>query len=307
MRLLITFIAFFFSLNIGTAQYQALAAVDSTHLMIGDQLRLHLDVSHPPGAQLLPLVLKKKEGDVVEFLAQTKWDTIERGSTIRLRKDLLLTAWDSGYHDVPALPIVFLANAGKDTIFTRNIPLEVEAPVVDSVLADIRPIIEEPILWQDFIPEIAAVALLLSAVLLWFLARKFKKNKELPPPPPVIVPPHELAFKKLKNLKEAKLWQQGQVKEFHSQLTYIIREYLEGRYGIQALEQTTDEILVQMKGMQLSEALIPKMTRLLQTADLVKFAKAEPPADYHGNAYALGEEFVRATKRVVLPTTENEN
>ena len=90
-------------------------------------------------------------------------------------------------------------------------------------------------------------------------------------------------------------------------MTYIVREYLEGRYGIQALEQTTDEILGQMKGIQLSAELVPKMTRLLQTADLVKFAKAEPPADYHDNAHALGEEFVRATKQSVLPKTEHEN
>ena len=78
MRLLITSIVFFLFLGTGRAQYQAQAAVDSTHLMIGDHLRLHLDVSHPPGAQLLPLVLKKQEGDVIEFLAQTKWDTVEQ-------------------------------------------------------------------------------------------------------------------------------------------------------------------------------------------------------------------------------------
>ena len=291
----------------GTAQYSAKATVDSTHIMIGDHLRMRIDVVHPPRAELLPLVLKKKEGDVVEFLAQSKWDTVSKSGNVRLKKDLLLTAWDSGYHDVPALPIVFLANAQQDTVYTQNIPLEVEVPPADSVLADIKPIIEEPITWHDYIPQMAVVAFILLAIVLWYIVSRMKTNKELPPPPPVIIPPHEVAIDKLKKLKEAKLWQQGQVKEFHSQLTYIIREYLEKRYGVQALEQTTDEILGQMKGFRLNEELIPKMTTLLQTADLVKFAKAEPPADYHDNALALGEEFVRATKKVAQPTMESDN
>ena len=307
MRLLLTAIAFFISFTVSTAQYSAKATVDSTHLMIGDQLRMHLDVVHPPGAELLPMVLKKKEGDVVEFLGQSKWDTISQSGNVRLRKDLLLTVWDSGYHDVPALPIVFLANAKRDTIFTLNIPLEVEVPPADSVLADIKPIIEEPTVWQDYIPEMAVVAIAILVALLWFIASRIKTHKALPPPPPVIIPPQEIALRKLKELREQKLWQKGQVKEFHSQLTYIIREYLEKRYGVQALEQTTDEILAQMKGINLGDDLTPKMTRLLQTADLVKFAKAKPPADYHDSALALGEEFVRATKEVILPTSENEN
>ncbi len=306
MRLLLTAISFFLLLSTSAAQYSAKATLDSTHIMIGDHLRMHLDVVHPPGAELLPLALKKKEGDVVEFLAQSKWDTVSQSGSVRLRKDLLLTAWDSGYHDVPPLPIVFLANAQQDTVFTQNIPLEVEVPPADSVLADIKPIIEEPIIWKDYITEMVAVALLLLAALLWLIASRRKMNKELPPPPPVVIPPHEIAFGKLKKLKEAKLWQQGHIKKFHSQLTYIIREYLEKRYGVQALEQTTDEILGQMKDIRLGDDLTSKMTTLLQTADLVKFAKAEPPSDYHDNALALGEEFVRATRQVVLTTEDND-
>ena len=301
MRLVFVGIIFFTFLSTSTAQYSAKATVDSTHLMIGDQMRMRLDVTHPAGAQLLPLVLKKKEDSVVEFLGQSNWDTVSRGNNIRLRKNLLLTVWDSGFHDIPPIPIVFLANSEKDTVFTRNIPLEVEVPPIDSVLADIKPIIEEPIVWQDYIPEITIITLLLLAILLWYFSRRMKTKKTLPPPPPVIVPPHEIANKKLAELKLAKLWQQGEVKAFHSQLTYIIREYLENRYNVQALEQTTDEILGQMKGINLGNDLTSKMTTLLQTADLVKFAKAKPPIDYHDNALSLGEEFVRATKETISP------
>ncbi len=307
MRLLLLFIAFFMTLSTGTAQYSARVSVDSTHLLIGDQLKMQLDVVHPAGAQLLPLALKKKEGDVVEFLGQTKWDTVSASTDIHLRKGLLLTAWDSGYHDIPSLPVVFLANAKQDTIYTQRIPLEVGVPPIDSVLADIKPIIEEPVVWQDYIPELVLAGLLIIGALLWLLIRRFRKQKVLPSLPLVVSPPHEVALSKLKKLKELQLWQQGQVKEFHSQLTYIIREYLEKRYGIQALEQTTDQILKQMQSFHLDNNLTPKMTRLLQTADLVKFAKAEPPAGYHDEALSLGEEFVHTTKETLMPAEKNEN
>ncbi len=301
MRLFFTFICSLFFLHTSTAQYSAKASVDSTFMMIGDQQKLHLDVVYPSGTALLPLVFKKNTEDAIEFLAQTRWDTLSESSSVRIKKDILFTAWDSGYQTVPPIPIVFLKNGERDTIYTIEIPIEVMAPPIDSILADIKPIIEEPIVWTDYIPALSVVVLLLLVAIVWFIASRIKTDMSLPPPPPVIVPAHEIAFQKLKELKKSKLWQQGQVKEFHSQLTHIIREYLEGRYGVQALEQTTDEILEQMKNKTFEPGLTEKMTTLLQTADLVKFAKAEPPADYHDSALALGEEFVRATKRIVLP------
>ena len=171
--------------------------MDSTHMMIGDQLKLHLEVALSPGTELQPLVLKKKEGDVIEFLAQTKWDTLTNEKMLWLKKDLLLTAWDSGFHDVPALPIVFLSNTRQDTIMSRRIEVEVLVPEADSVLADIKPIIEEPILWQDYFAEMAIVGLLLLAAFLWFIASRFKKKEDVPLPPPVVIPAHEKALKKL--------------------------------------------------------------------------------------------------------------
>ena len=93
-------------------------------MMIGDQQKLHLDVVHPPGAALLPLIFKKNTGDPVEFLAQSRWDTLSEGTSVRIRKDILFTAWDSGYQTVPPIPIIFLQNAQKDTIQTQEIPIE---------------------------------------------------------------------------------------------------------------------------------------------------------------------------------------
>ncbi len=299
MRFFLIIICLLFFHQPSTAQYSAKGSVDSTYMMIGDQQLLHLEVVYPAGTDLLPLVFKRNSDDAIEFLAQTKWDTVSAGSSVRIKKNILFTCWDSGYQAVPAIPVVFLESGEKDTVYTREIPIEVMVPPADSILADIKPIIEEPIVWTDYIPELSVIVLLLLVALVWFIASKIKTEKELPPPPPIIIPPYETAFQKLKKLKASKLWQQGQVKEYHSQLTHIIREYLEGRYGVKALEQTTDEILGQMKIEMFDPELTEKMTTLLQTADLVKFAKAEPPAEYHASALELGEEFVRVTKKVI--------
>ena len=302
MRLLSILFCSLFFISTSTAQYSAKATVDSTHMMIGDQMKLYLEVAHPPGVEKLPLIFKKEQEDAIEFLAQSHWDTLAEGDKVRIRKDLLFTAWDSGYQIVPPIPLVFLQNGKRDTIYTRDISIEVLVPPADSILSDIKPIIEERVVWKDYIPHIGTVALLLLIVLVWYFFKNKKGKEEYIPPPLPPLPAHEIALGKLSQLKNEKLWQQGKVKEYHSQLTYIVREYLENRYNIQALEQITNEILGQMKKMNLNGELTAQMTQLLQTADLVKFAKAEPPAEYHESAWKLGEEFVRATKKTILPS-----
>ena len=106
-------------------------------------------------------------------------------------------------------------------------------------------------------------------------------------------------------LKAEKLWQQGQVKTYQSRLTHIIREYLENRYNIPALESTTDEILHYLKKVDFDNQWKDKLQNILQIADLVKFAKAKPPVDFHDQVLKEAEDFVIATK--VQPVLEDIN
>ncbi len=307
MRHFFSLITFIFLVKIAAAQVSAKAFVDSTHMLIGDQLRLHLEVRQEPGVQLLPLNPATPEGSPIEFLAQSKWDTLQAEGMLRLRKDLLFTAWDSGYQRVQHIHEVYMQGFRQDTFFTNDIPIEVKIPQTDTTLADIKPIIGEPANWQDYLLYIIGVGVLILAIVLVLLLRKKKVRQGLPPPPPVILPPHEIALQKLAALKKQKLWQQGQVKEYHSELTYIVREYLENRFGILALEQTTDEILEQLRKSDFDRTLSEKLTSLLQTADLVKFAKAQPPDDFHDRAMMYVEEFIVETKPVVIPAAVTES
>ena len=300
------FFLFIILAKTATAQVGATATVDSTHLLIGDQLKLHIEVRHPAGVVIEPPVLKQPQNPKVEFLAQSSWDTLERGATFLLRKDLVFTAWDTGYQQVPALPFVYQQNGSRDTAFTKEIPVKVEAPPVDSTLADIKPIIGEPAKLEDYLPYLGGLLTLLLIALLVMYLRKRKSRQEAAPVPTVVLLPHEIALQKLDALKKQKRWQQGEVKAYHSELTYIVREYLESRYGIAALENTTAEILGQMRLLALTKDVAEKLDPMLHTADLVKFAKAQPAADIHELAMKYAEEFILASKPVPVLFDETE-
>ncbi len=308
MRHIFSLLVFIFFSKMALAQVLAKASLDSMHIFIGDQTSLHVEIGQPAGGVvqlLLPVVPKES---AIEFLKQSKWDTLQKSSTtLRLRKDFVFTAWDSGFQRVPAIPVVYLKDGRQDTVFTNDLPIEVKIPQVDTALADIKPILHEPAKWQDYLPYLLGIGALLLVIAMLLAMRRRKAIQVESPPPQLALPPHELALQKLAVLKKQKHWQQGQVKEYHSELTFILREYLENRYGIQALEQTTDEILAQLKNLNFSSSLSGKLDQLLQTADLVKFAKAQPPADFHDQAMTYVEEFIGETKLISPVTTTTQN
>ena len=291
------FILFFWAKTALLAQVSGKATVDSTHMLLGDQMRLRIEVSAAKDAIFEPLNLSAVAADsTFEILDESKWDTLgATGDKLRLQKNLLFIAWDSGYHRLPAIPLVYKMGGKVDTFFTREIPIQVDLPKVDTVLADIKPILEEPVKLQDFIWYIVAVAALLLLIVLVLVLRKRKTAVTLASAPVVPLSPHELALRQLEELQQQKMWQSGHVKGYHSALTHIVREYLEKRYGISALEQTTDEILAQLRKKGFDAPLSQKLADVLQTADLVKFAKAQPTAEFHEQAMAYARSFILET------------
>ncbi|MEL7221632.1 MAG: hypothetical protein AAGJ93_09955, partial [Bacteroidota bacterium] len=99
----------------------------------------------------------------------------------------------------------------------------------------------------------------------------------------------------------------GKIKQFQSELTYVLREYLENRYDIQALEATTPEITQQFQGIDLADSTQQQLKSILDTADMVKFAKAKPPLEVHPKALSSVKAFVLETKAVEPPTDHESN
>lgn len=110
-------------------------------------------------------------------------------------------------------------------------------------------------------------------------------------------PPHEIALEKLRAVEQEKIWQKGEVKRYYSELTDIIREYTELRFSFLAMESTTDEIIYKMRNVVIDKEQKENLQELLQHADLVKFAKANPLPDEHKRYYDMAVGFVQKTKR----------
>jgi len=283
-----------------TAQISVSAEVDSTTMLIGDHLKLHLFVNHSPDITLQQVDLSAiKDEEQMEVIQEGAWDTLQQGTEWVLRKDLTFTIFDSGYYWIPEIPISYLQNGVANTATTMRIPINVgTVQLADTLqLAPIKDIIREKRNWEDYISYLVVFGLFVLAVEGYYLYKKRQAKKEAPPPPVVIRPAHEIALDALGKLKEEKLWQQGQVKEYQSRLTYIIREYLENRYEVPALESTTDEIQRSLKQVDFDSSWKDKLSNILQVADLVKFAKAKPPADFHDQVWKEAEDFVLATKK----------
>ena len=109
-------------------------------------------------------------------------------------------------------------------------------------------------------------------------------------------PAHIIALEKLAKLKEKKLWQSDKVKQYHIELSEVLREYLENRYYVTALEQTTYEILINMRSVQIENEPMEKLKQLLTLSDLVKFAKEQPLATENEMCMQHAYEVVEQTK-----------
>jgi len=122
-----------------------------------------------------------------------------------------------------------------------------------------------------------------------------------------VAPPkaHEVALEKIQLLRDKELWQQGKIKEYQSELTYIVREYLEERFEIQALESTTVEIVQELKQKDITEDHKAELTDMFRMADMVKFAKATPPVDVQSTLLNKAIQFVEKTKQEVIVEPEN--
>lgn len=301
---------FIFLTFTASGQVTANAELGKTAIIIGDQVQLNLVVNHSPGIEIIGADLTALEAlKEVEVLGTSNWDTIAQGGEFILEQRLTLTSFDSGYYYIPKIPVDYKGADGKlSKAFTPNkIPLTVNTVPIQSdstTLAPIKPIIEEELNIRDFLPYIAGLLALALLIGGFYYYNKKKQEAEIPPPPEIILPAHEIAFNKLGALKKAKLWQQGHIKEYQSQLTYIVREYLENRFDINALESTTYEIMQEMKTSTMEEDWKEKLNTMLQTADLVKFAKAEPPVGIHDQMMEQAETFVRQTKQIEEETPE---
>ncbi len=298
-----------FSSGFLSGQIDVSVRLEPEEILIGDQVQLQLVIEHEVGVFVESVGWSALDTlSRIEVLSEGRLDTISRRKGFLLNQVLILTSFDSGYHLIPEIPVAYRYQNSRKLVRSNPLALEVNTiPVTaDSIhLAPIKTIMKEPLKFRDVWPYMLGVLMLGALIFAIITIIKRKKQKGLTEAPPPIIPPHQVALDRIEQLRNQKLWQQGKIKQFQSELTHIIREYLEHRFRIRALESTTEETLKKVKTLDIEGHWNQKLRNMFQIADLVKFAKANPPADFHSQVLYDAEAFVLESKP--KPVTEDES
>lgn len=261
------------------------AKLDSLTIRIGDQTKLRLIVHQPAKEKVnFPNLTDTISGKVP--IVSSRMDTIiekDNKNQITVIKSYTITSFDQGTYTIPSYNI----GSSAGVLTTPPLTLMVQTIKVDTTKAiyDIKQPIAVSYTFWDWLKDhkwwVLLAALVIGGGIYFFIYLRKRPNKveEVKVNEPV-VPAHITALNKLQQLRERKLWQQEAVKEYHSELTDILREYLEKRYEVKTHERTTEEIIASLKHMVIANEYRVKLNEVLTLADLVKFAKAKPlPVD----------------------------
>lgn len=275
------------------------ASIDSTMLFIGDQTALHLQATCESAEQVQMPVYGESLIDGIEIVERTPVDTVFlNDGRYQLSQQLTLTSFKDSLFYIAPLPFV----SGEDTFWTESLSLNVIQPFeIDTTLAitDIKPIAKAPI-WVWGIIRWILLALLIAGLAVggYYLSLYIGRRKGIIPEAPKEPerPAEEVALEKLDQIKEQKIWQSGQVKEYHTQLTDVVREYIGRRFDVSSSEKTSDETLREMKPLLKEQKdLYEKLRKMLSLADLVKFAKWTTTPDENELSLKTAYDFVHET------------
>ena len=224
-------------------------------------------------------------------------DTISIKNGIKeLEARLLLTSFDSGYYKLPLM--VALTPQG-DTIYLDSPFLDVtniQIDTADFVMHPIKGQMRYPITFKELLPWIALGLVVIAAAYLLYRYIKYRReNKDFFGKPVVKDPPHIIALRALDKLRSEKLWQNGKEKLFYTGITDTLREYIEARYKVNAMEKTSGEIMQSLQDKDIEEKYYRELDELFKTADLVKFAKYIPQVHENEEAIPVAVRFVNST------------
>ena len=308
----ILFFSVLFSGPLRSQNVSAIARFDTTDILIGDQIDLNISFSMPLDYRVIWPHYKDTLTRNVEIIRMTAVDTMihETENLVDMLQAITITSFDSGHYYIP--PIKFQYQAIDDTAFREatTIPLylKVHTMEVDTTQAikAIKPPLRAPLTFKEMLPWLlGALGLIILVFLTIYILRKRKKKQPLfKIRPKIILPPHVVAMNGLEKLKGKKLWQAGKVKDYYTELTDIVRLYVEERFGVQAIEMTTEQILEGMKNTDTGKLTVEKLARVLILADLVKFAKEKPLPLDNDNCMSQSIDFVNETKLNIVPAED---
>lgn len=276
------------------------ARIDSLQILIGEQTRIALEVAVDSKQvavfpQFADTIVKG-----VEIIEASKIDTqyINNNQRMLLKQDYIITSFDSALYYIPPIPVLVDNQEYRSNslaLMVYSVPVDVSQP---DMFAGPKDIMKAPFAWEDWRGLIALsfLSIPLLILLIYFIIR-IRDNK------PIIrkvkvepkIPPHILAMQEIEKVKNEKAAQKKEPKEYYTELTDIIRNYIYGRFGFNALEMTSSEIIEKLSEINEKED-IKELRELFLTADLVKFAKHNPLINERDANLISAIDFINETK-----------
>lgn len=305
--------AFLFSAKAVAQGVTVEARLDSFQIYIGQQTKLRIQVSSPADRKISFPLFPDTLVRGVEMVGNVEYDTLhlDEGKVQQITGTYTITSFDSALYSLPPFPVLVSGTKYQ----TNPLVLKVYTVPVDTSKPDqffpLRPLMQAPFAWDDWAHLIGLSLLmlvLLAAASYCFLRYKdnapiIRKIKRKPS-----LPPHQEALQEIEEVKQEKLHETGgEEKEYYTKLTDILRTYIHRRFGFNALEMTSSEIisrLMQEEGE--NGAAFEELKSLFQTADLVKFAKWMPELNENDYNLICAVEFINKTKQEIPPAPEPE-
>ncbi len=283
--------------------------IDVSSIKIGEQINFIVNVKadstdtiiFPEGQTFTPL-------EMVESFAT---DTIKEDAKFTLIKKYTLTQFDSGSYTLPPQQITI----NEKPFFTDSLKIDVTTVAVDTMaqkmydIKDITNVEKSSTFPWAWVLGILATLTIICGLLYWFVWRKKNLTEE---EKVALLPPYDRAMLELKKLENSKYLIQDEYKQYYSELTDIVRSYLEEDVHISALESTTDQLIEKLEmlkdagNLKIDSDTLNQFKRILQTSDLVKFAKSKPNTSIAEQDRKSIENIVTKTKDAIPPPTEEE-
>jgi ABC-type multidrug transport system fused ATPase/permease subunit len=299
---LLSLLLLFVSGRIAAQTVKVEANLKDFTIKIGDQTKLFLVVSQPANERVNFPALTDTVTGKVQIVSTNKADTVidqNDKNRITVTQSYVITSFEPGTHSFPAFEFGTAAGVVK----SNELTLQVETVKVDTAKAIFD--IKQPLLvtytfidwlkdnWVLVVAGLVIIGLIIGII---YYLRKRPKDQPVVKIAKPAIPAHVTATNKLNELRAKKLWQQDEFKQYYSELTDIIREYLEQRYNIKTYEKTTDEILASLNNRQIVGEYRELLKKLLTLADLVKFAKVKPVPQENEESIDNAIAFVLKTK-----------
>lgn len=291
------------------AQVQVESTIDSIQILIGEQAHVTLNVSMKKGLKLEMPQFKRLEHVTpgVEFINDTQADTSELDNNmIKVSKIYTLTSFDENLYYLPEMTVKVDGKPYK----TKSLALKVLTVPVDTLHPEQffppKDVQNNPFQWAEWrVPFWLSLLLIAMMFCALYLRKRLKDNKPIIAKIKIIkkVLPHQKAMKEIERLKEEHMTSSENNKEYYTRLTDTLRKYIEERFGFNAMEMTSSEIIDRLNSVD-DRKMIDELKELFTTADLVKFAKYSTLINENDANLVNAVEFINTTKIENVPTTE---